>query len=140
MIIFLESLAVVFLAIGWWIAFRSYPSLPERIPVHFGISGEADGWGGRWMIFLMPLIATLIFALEWFLFSRAVGSPKMPTTMNLPLHFLLLELTGLFTYITWRISEVALERVNGLGVWFLPVVMLGMAGTIAWMVIAGKSH
>jgi len=140
MIVLIDSLAIVCLILAWWVAISSYPRLPERIPVHFGLSGEADSWGGRWMIFLMPVIATLIAGLDWFIFSQLRDSPKMPAVMELPLHLLMLELTALFAYITWRTSEVAFERAKGLGVWFLPVVLLGILGTSAWMVIAGKLH
>lgn len=32
-------------------------ALPETMPVHFGVDGEPDGWGGRWMnVFLLPLV------------------------------------------------------------------------------------
>lgn len=140
MIVLIDSLAIVSLILAWWVALSSYPRLPERIPVHFGLSGEADGWGRRWMIFLMPLIATLIVALDWFIFTRLKGSSKMPAAMELPLHLMMLELTLLFAYITWRTTEVAFERAKGLGVWFLPVVLLGITGTSAWMIVAGKAH
>lgn len=140
MIVVLDSLTIVCLILAWWSALASYPRLPERIPVHFGLSGEADGWGGRWMIFLMPSVATLIVALDWFIFVQLKGSPKMPAAMELPLHLMMLELTLLFAFITWRMSEVAFERAKGLGVWFLPVVLLGITGTSAWMIVAGKAH
>jgi len=140
MIILLDCLTIIFLALGWWSALASYPNLPETIPVHFGLSGEADGWGSRWMIFLMPVIATLIVAVDWFIFMRLEGSPKMPAPMKLPLHLMMLELTLLFSYITWRMSEVAFEPAKGLGIWFLPVVLLSIMGTSAWMIIAGNAH
>jgi len=134
----LDGFSAVFLILGWWVAVSSYPQLPESIPIHFGLSGEPDGWGGRWTIFLMPVIATIIFALDYFVLGRLVGTPKMPSTMTLPLHLMMLELTVLFTYITWRISEVAFGRAEGIGVWFLPVILLGILGTSAWMLVAAK--
>ncbi|MDQ3009479.1 MAG: DUF1648 domain-containing protein [Acidobacteriota bacterium] len=140
MIVLIDSITLIFLVLGWWIAIASYPRLPESIPVHFGLTGEVDGWGGRWMIFLMPAIATLIFALDWFLFGRLSGSPGMPAALALPLHMLLLEMAVLFTFITWRMSEVAFGRAKGLGSWFLPVVILTTLGTSAWMIVAGKAH
>ncbi|MBL8190432.1 MAG: DUF1648 domain-containing protein [Acidobacteria bacterium] len=140
MILLIDTLAIVFLILCWWVALGAYPRLPEKIPVHFGISGEPDNWGGRWMIFLMPVIATLIVALNWFIFTRLKGSPKMPAAMELPLHLLFLELPALFTYITWRMTEVAFGRAQGLGVWFLPVLVLVTMGTSAWMIVAGKVH
>lgn len=40
-----------------------YPSLPERIPSHWNIHGQVDGWMGRWSAFLMPLMAAGIWGL-----------------------------------------------------------------------------
>jgi uncharacterized membrane protein len=31
-----------------------YPSLPDRIPIHWNIRGEVDGWGSRSSAWLMP--------------------------------------------------------------------------------------
>ncbi|MBS1790416.1 MAG: DUF1648 domain-containing protein [Acidobacteria bacterium] len=140
MIVFFDCLSVVFLALCWWVAVSSYPSLPETIPVHFGISGEPDNWGGRWMIFLLPTIASLIVALDLFLFTRLEGTPKMAPAMKLPLHLMILELTALFAFITWRMSEVAFERAKSLGVRVLLLIVMAMVGTSVWIVIAGKIY
>ena len=32
-----------------------YPGLPDRIPIHFGIDGQPDGWGDKWMLLLLLL-------------------------------------------------------------------------------------
>lgn len=142
MIILIDSLAIVVLIICWWIAFSVYPRLPERIPIHFGITGEADGWGARWMIFLMPLIGTLILSLNnWVFKYGSLGSDRpIPPDMKAPVHLLLLELIVMFTYITWRMSEVAFGRARGLGVWFLPVTLLVIFATVGWMWLVGRGH
>jgi hypothetical protein len=138
----IDSLAVIFLILGWWVALSAYPRLPERIPVHFGLSGEADAWGGRWMIFLMPVIGAAIFAFDYWLFNYAnVRSARpLPPAAQPALHLLLLELILIFTYITWRMSEVAFGRARGLGVWFLPATLLAIFATCGWMWIAGRGN
>ena len=40
---------VVYILIRW-------PHLPEQIPLHYNIAGEIDGYGGRSMLLLMPVI------------------------------------------------------------------------------------
>ncbi|OQB14762.1 MAG: Immunity protein SdpI [Firmicutes bacterium ADurb.Bin193] len=37
-----------------------YNILPARIPTHWGASGQADGFGGKFMIFLMPVISLVL--------------------------------------------------------------------------------
>jgi uncharacterized membrane protein len=39
-----------------------YPSLPDRIPTHFGIDGKPNGWSSRfWGAWLVPLIMALVW-------------------------------------------------------------------------------
>lgn len=44
--------SIVFILIRW-------PHLPEQIPTHFNFAGEADGYGGRGLLFLMPAIGLI---------------------------------------------------------------------------------
>jgi len=41
-----------------------YPFLPDTIPIHWNASGEIDGWGGKWNIFLLgalPILNVVLF-------------------------------------------------------------------------------
>jgi len=40
----------------WAFALAVYPRLPARIPTHWNLRGEADGWGGPGAAFLFPAI------------------------------------------------------------------------------------
>jgi uncharacterized membrane protein len=138
----IDALSIVFLILGWWIALSVYPRLPEKVPVHFGVTGEADRWGGRWMIFLMPLIGVAIFALDYWVFEFvSPESPRpIPSEMRTPLHLLLLQLSVIFTYITWRMSEVAFGRARGLGGWFLPSTLIAILATCGWIWMLGRRY
>jgi Protein of unknown function (DUF1648) len=138
----IDALSVVFLILGWWIALSVYPRLPEKVPVHFGLTGEAERWGGRWMILLVPLVGTVVLALNYWMFEYlSPGSPKpIPPQMRTPLHLLFLELSVMFTYITWRMSEVAFGRAKGLGGWFLPVTLIAVLATCGWMLALGRGR
>ncbi|HSU14825.1 SdpI family protein [Longimicrobium sp.] len=46
------------LAALWVFAAVAYPRLPARIPTHWNVRGQADGWGGPASAFLFPAIAT----------------------------------------------------------------------------------
>ena len=43
-----------------------YPSLPEIIPTHFNIKGEADGFGGKDSIYLGPSIMGVVSLFTYF--------------------------------------------------------------------------
>ncbi|MCX6289797.1 MAG: SdpI family protein [Bacteroidetes bacterium] len=47
-----------------------YPSLPDTIPTHFNISGEADAYGGKDSIFLGPGIMAVVGIFVFILLSN----------------------------------------------------------------------
>jgi len=52
-----------------------YPSLPERIPVHWNWRGVVDGWAPKeWAAFLGPGVMALLAALLWLLPLLSPGS------------------------------------------------------------------
>lgn len=63
-------LALVLLSIPFGYAAYLYPSLPDTIPTHFNIKGEADGFGGKGSIFLGPGILGGVGLFTFFLLSN----------------------------------------------------------------------
>ena len=41
----------------------SVSTLPETIPIHFNMSGEADSFGSKTMLWMFPIIATILVGL-----------------------------------------------------------------------------
>lgn len=54
------------ISIPFFYAYFLYPNLPKKIPIHFNIQGEVDGWGSRESIFLMPFVMGLVSLLVFF--------------------------------------------------------------------------
>jgi uncharacterized membrane protein len=52
----------------WAFALGIYARLPQRIPSHWNLQGEVDGWMDKpWGPFMQPAIATLMLGLLWLL-------------------------------------------------------------------------
>jgi|GEM_PF-2485887 len=134
----IDATTIILLVLSWWLALSAYPRLPSTIPSHFNFKGVADGWAGRWTIFLLPSVATFLYGLNTWLFSRAAVRQQVPDAVSLPLHLLKLELAGVFAYLTWQICEVAFGRAERLSRWFLPVTVLVLGLTSAWLALAKK--
>lgn len=48
------------------IMLASYPKLPELIPTHFNLAGQADSYGPSWTVFvIVGLLCALIGATSW---------------------------------------------------------------------------
>lgn len=43
-----------------------YPSLPEEIPMHYGLNGEPDRWGNKSEIWLIILIVCFMYVLLYY--------------------------------------------------------------------------
>jgi uncharacterized membrane protein len=52
-------LTLLLLAGMWVFGAVAWLRLPARIPIHWGLGGEIDGWGPRAFAFMLPAVATL---------------------------------------------------------------------------------
>ncbi len=52
----------------WAFALAVYGRLPQRVPSHWNLHGQVDGWMEKpWGALLQPLVATLVLGLLWVL-------------------------------------------------------------------------
>ena len=74
----LELLALFLFVIIVVATILFYQSAPERIPIHFNLEGNADGWGGRGYYIVTSIVGALVRGLC----NLAAYYPKM---VNLPI-------------------------------------------------------
>ncbi len=55
--------AAIAILVSVLIIIQFWAVLPDRIPIHFGFSGQPDAWGDKLTIWLLPAVAAFIFAL-----------------------------------------------------------------------------
>ena len=63
-------LVLIFILTPFAYALYLFPSLPEIIPTHFNASGEADAWGNKSSIFLLPLIMGVVSIVVYMIFQN----------------------------------------------------------------------
>jgi uncharacterized membrane protein len=80
-----------------------WPQLPERVPVHFNLSGEADGWSEKGpALFLIPGLMIGIYLLLTFLRRIDPKKPEFSATSLMQIKTgLLLFLGAIFGYVTY---------------------------------------
>ena len=64
-------LVLFFIALPFAYALYLFPTLPATIPTHFNASGEADAWGDKSSIFLLPVIMGVVSLFVYFVLSNA---------------------------------------------------------------------
>ena len=52
-----RALSYTLMGAACLVALVRFPFLPGTIPVHFNALGEADGWGSRWLVFVLMAVA-----------------------------------------------------------------------------------
>jgi len=45
----------------WGLTIMNYSNLPNTIPTHYNALGQADAFGGKASILLLPIVATVLF-------------------------------------------------------------------------------
>ena len=62
-----EIIPLLMIAAMFILAAYYYQQFPEKIPTHWNISGDVDGYSGKWTLFLFPAITLLMYLLLYFL-------------------------------------------------------------------------
>lgn len=140
------AICVALLGFAVW----AWPQLPSVIPIHFGPSGQPDGWGGRAIVLLLPGLAIAMF---WFLTAVARhrdlhGSviTSSPERGERDRQFLLavrvlgwlkLIIVIVFTYLFVATVAIAHGRATRLSSWFLPVTLAALLGVLPLHLLAG---
>jgi uncharacterized membrane protein len=78
----LNALALLLIIGQFALVIGYYFQLPESIPVHFGMGGKPDRWGGRMQLFVAPVLATFIFLLFWAIRQIPADFYNMPPAIT----------------------------------------------------------
>lgn len=136
-----ELLALIGVIVTVVILLSAWPTLPDRVPTHFGVTGEPDSWGRKESV-LFPLLVMMVFYTgltilnrfpHIFNYPRAITEENAPRQYRLArtlLTWLKAELVWIFAYIEWSIVRVAQGEATSMGVAFLPVMLIVMFGTL----------
>ncbi|MGD0628173.1 MAG: DUF1648 domain-containing protein [Terracidiphilus sp.] len=141
----LEVIGIALLALlAWitWSALNGPNPLPQRIPTHFNASGEAEAWGSPSTLWLLPIVAAIVFLLISVvaLFPRSFNLPVRATAVNRPrlealtiqmMAWVKVELAGLFLYIQWSIIQSVQKGHVALSPLIVPIFLVVVFGTIA---------
>jgi uncharacterized membrane protein len=123
------------LLIGTWVlAILSFSHLPESIPTHFNGAGEADGFGEKTNIFVLPIIGMVLFIGMTMINKNPhiFNYPKAITNKNALSQYsnatrMIRVLKLIIVFVFGLILVMTLQNTNGnadgLGTWFLPLTI-----------------
>jgi len=144
-------------AVGWgalallvWITYSALTGpqhLPERIPTHFDVAGNANGWGSPAMLMLLPVIATVLYLFMTVVsrFPAAFDYPVRVTRLNLPrlqnltinvIAWIKTELACLFLALQWWMIQAARSGKGHLPPLLMPGFLVLIFATAGWHLVA----
>jgi uncharacterized membrane protein len=89
-----------------------YSSLPEQIPTHWNIKGEVDGYGGKWTLFMFPVMMVPMLVLFYFLPALSPKNFEVDTFRPTYLYSMDLAL-GLLAYLQGVLLYTVHQNVQG---------------------------
>lgn len=108
---FLAALAAAIVFLTFLQTASAYPTLPDRVPVHLDASGLADGFGPKFMIWLIPAIQVGTGIL--FLFGGHAIASNAPGTHGTLLGSAIIGVC--VVALTWRVQLLLIEAAKNAG-------------------------
>ena len=120
-----------------------YDIIPETIPRHYNMSGDADSNSSKVLLWGLPLIGMVLhIGIRWITkFPHLLNYPLVITAENADyqyknsarmLRVLNTFITGILCYITYGTIEIALGNWNSLGKGFLSLSIITCLGIIGY--------
>jgi len=139
----IELIGIVGLLILIGLPIIYFNELPDTMPIHFGLNGQADAWSDKGTVWMLPIIGIVMY-LGMFLLNKFPhifnypqkitkdNAEKLYRTATRMVRTLNALIACLFAYITYSTIQTALGNQNGLGDLFMPIFMILIFGTTAY--------
>lgn len=121
---------------------KTWELLPATIPSHFNALGQPDGYSGKSILLMLPVLGVVLYLLLSLArqFPHLSNYPWKITAANAQVQYRLaadllawlkVEIIYCFAYITWGTIQVSLGKMNTLGAAFMVVFLVAIFGTMA---------
>ena len=96
-----------------------YPKLPDSIAMHFNIYGDADSYNHKRLIFIFPLIMSILFIIFYILPKR---DPNKENVDKFHFEMTMFEATIqlFFTYVTYLVISYNTQKPFDMIYWIIP--------------------
>ena len=141
-----EVIGIIVLLIAVGMVIKYLPLLPDTIPTHFNAAGEVDGYGSKGSLLILPIVSIVLYLMLTILsrFPQIYNYPTEITEDNAQYQYenarklmiyLKVEIIVVFTFIEGETINSALNSTTGLGLWFLPICLVVIFGTLIRFIV-----
>ena len=121
----------------------SFNLLPQNIPTHYDLAGRPDAINGKGSLLILPVLSI-------FLYTILTVAPRATRGWNYPVpiteenaarqHGNTIMMLRVFKplimmillYVTFAVVQNGLGKMDGMSIWFIPVTMVSVFGTIGF--------
>jgi uncharacterized membrane protein len=146
----IEIMAIAGLMVLWGVVIYSYPQLPRTIPNHFSASGQADQYGSKDTVWLLPCISVFLYTLltlinlvpykfNYLVTITPENALRQYTIATRLIRSLKCITIWVFFFITLTMMRMAGSQTPALGLWFIPVLLgLTFLPIIIYLVLSSR--
>ncbi len=143
----LHDAASIVILIGTFVyLYWVWPTISDNVPIHFNASGEADRWGSKGLLIVLPIINVILYAGFAILskyphvynYVREIteeNAHRQYLNARMLMSWIKLETVALFGYVEWGMIQAASGNEDGLGLWFVPVVIILVLSTVLFYAV-----
>ena len=130
----------------WGYLINLYSEIPEIIPRHFSLSGEPDAFGDKSLLWLLPIIATIIYAAMTYVakIPHLYNYPVKITAENAAEKFLIARkmvnfikfiIVAFFVYMSFNMVYTGMGNQSLINIWFLAAFLAGLLAPVVYYFI-----
>lgn len=122
-----------------------WSQLPDQVPAHYNGAGEVDRWGSKWELILLPIIAAFLAIFMTFLEKHPEWHNYIKlnennikfqyTNSRMLLNVMKNECVLLFVFLSYQTEQVAMGKIDSIGIAFLPIFLVIMFGSMAIFIV-----
>jgi len=103
------------------IILRNWKNFPDRVPIHFGLTGKPDNYGSKYFMFLYPVMCLFFFILYTFIIkidttmtgNSAVDFKKLSDIYTMDIVKTTVILT--FSVLSYYVTDLIINKKENLG-------------------------
>ncbi len=116
----------------------AWPTLPDRVPTHYTFNGQADAWGSKGTILIIPITCVLLyvgmsviekFPNVWNTGVRITDKNRQAVYLQLKNLLVTLKLSLVLTFAYITFAEIYFKSIGSL---FLPIMFILTFGPIVY--------
>jgi len=128
-----------------------YPEINDQVAIYFNSSGKADDWGDKSTLLILPIVTISLYVGMTVLtrYPYVFNYPVQITEENATKQYQLAKsliimlkagIAGIFAFIQYQTIRISSGDAEGLGSFFIIVVMLVSSSPIVLYIILARRH